>query len=219
MWYRPKHDDSFEFKTYDVQNGKGQHRIYKFSQALAAEHNIPKVETLVMNAWELRRNEFIFVCLVNKTDNKKGGGVNSNYVIDIMNNGAIREAKFTFGPYQDYLIDCYSLGPNAMFRTFKIEEGKVQTTPTYYIDNESETLIAEETWECSYLYKYEFEGYASGLLCEGLYENRDVSSFKVNLKRVVYPRDVYLFLLKEGQKETGVVLEKELIEDVLFVLS
>jgi hypothetical protein len=36
LWYKPKHDDSFEFKTYDIQNGKGQHRIYKFSHALAA---------------------------------------------------------------------------------------------------------------------------------------------------------------------------------------
>ncbi len=80
---------------------------------------------------------------MNKSDNKKGGGVNSNYVVDIANNGVIREAKFTFGPYQDYLIDCYSLGPNAMFRTFKFEDGKAVVTPTYYIDNQSESLIAE----------------------------------------------------------------------------
>ena len=56
-----------------------------------------------------------------------------------------------------------------MFRTFKMEEAKALKTPTYYIDHESETIMAEETWEMSHLYKYEFEGYASGLICEGLY--------------------------------------------------
>jgi hypothetical protein len=43
----------------------------------------------------------------------------------------------------------------------------------------------------------------------------DVDKFKVNLKRVVYPKEIYMFLLSEW----GVELEKDLIEDVLFVLS
>lgn len=82
---------------------------------------MPKVETVICNAWEIRKNHFIFICLINKPENKKTDGtiINSNYVIDI-SKGAIRESQFTFGHYQDYLIDYYNLGPNAMFRTFKI---------------------------------------------------------------------------------------------------
>lgn len=63
-------------------------------------------------------------------------------MIDVGKNGKIREANFNFGPFQDYLIDCYNLGPNAIFRTFKFEEGKILKTPTYYIDNFTESLMA-----------------------------------------------------------------------------
>ena len=49
----------------------------------------------------------------------------------------------------------------------------------------------------SHLYKYEFEGYSSGLMCEGLYENEDVKKFTVFLKRIVKSKDIYLFLLSE----------------------
>lgn len=67
----------------------------------------------------------------------------------------------------------------------------------------------------SHLYKYEFEGYASGLICEGLYQNQNVNKFTVILKRIVYPKDVYLFLLSEW----GVQLENEFVADLLLVLS
>lgn len=33
-----------------------------------------------------------------------------------------------------------------MFRTYKYEDNKVQQTPTYYVDNASETIISEDTW-------------------------------------------------------------------------
>jgi hypothetical protein len=36
----------------------------------------------------------------------------------------------------------------------------------------------------------------------------DVGGFRVNVKRILYARDAYLFLLRESQKETGVVLER-----------
>ena len=56
-----------------------------------------------------------------------------------------------------------------MFRTFKVENKKALPTPTYYIDNETETLKAEEVWTCTSQVKYQFEGYSSGTLCEGFY--------------------------------------------------
>lgn len=122
MWCKPRHDDSFEFKTYDIQEGKGQYRQYGFSDPLAAFGQMHKIETLIMNAWEMRKSNFIFLCLTDKEIKKTGGGsINSNFIVDVDNQGAISETKFTFGPYQDYLIDCYNLGPNSMFRTFKFE--------------------------------------------------------------------------------------------------
>lgn len=35
----------------------------------------------------------------------------------------------------------------------------------------------------------------SGAICEGIYENMDVDNFKVNLKRVVRPKEAYLHLV------------------------
>ena len=66
MWCKPKHDDAFEFKTYDIQKGKGQLRVYKFNQAISAEPNLTKIETVIANCWQIRPNNFIFVCLTNK---------------------------------------------------------------------------------------------------------------------------------------------------------
>lgn len=108
------------------------------------------METVILNAWELVDKNFLFVCLTNKTESKKAGGtvINSNYVVS-MSKADIRQANFTFGPYQDYLIDYYNLGLYSMFRTYLIEDGIILKTPTYYIDNQTETIIAEEQWYCS----------------------------------------------------------------------
>jgi len=78
------------------------------------------------------------VCLSNKSQVKKTGGtiINNNYIIDTTS-GEIRESKFTFGPYQDYLIDYYNLGPYSMFKTFKVEDSKLIKSPVYYIDHEN----------------------------------------------------------------------------------
>lgn len=40
-------------------------------------------------------------------------------------------------------------------------------SPTYYVDNKNETIIAEESWEFSPHFKYEFPGYSSDIICEG----------------------------------------------------
>jgi membrane protease subunit (stomatin/prohibitin family) len=102
-----------------------------------------KVEVAIFNVWETKKDNFLFVCLTNKqTPNKNGGTViNSNLIIDV-STGKIRESAFTFGPYQYYLIDCYNLGAYSMFRTFKFEDNKIIKTPTYYVDNQTEKIVA-----------------------------------------------------------------------------
>ena len=66
-WYKPRHDDSFEFKTYEIVDNKGRYKLYKFNNALAAEANLLKVETAILSVWELRKSHFVFICLTNKT--------------------------------------------------------------------------------------------------------------------------------------------------------
>ena len=106
LWYKPKPENFFQFKTYDIQNGKGHRNIYKFNHGIANQPLENTIETLIRNAWEMKKNNFMFVCLTHKPDTKKTEGsiVNSNFVIDVSKK-TIRGAQFTFGHYQDYLID------------------------------------------------------------------------------------------------------------------
>ena len=67
-----------------------------------------------------------------------------------------------------------------MFRTFDFENGAALETPVFYIDNEREEIVLEETWKCSYLHKYEMVG--KNTLAEGLYENADVEEATVLIK-------------------------------------
>jgi hypothetical protein len=135
-WFKPRHDDSFEFKTYEIVEGKGLYKIYRFSTPISVEPHTPKMETVILNAWQLHQKNYIFVCLTSKTESRRDGGtvINSNFVVNL-EKGEIRQSRFTFGPYQDYLIDYFNLGIHSMFRTYRFEDGKVMKTPTYFVDN------------------------------------------------------------------------------------
>ena len=61
-----------------------------------------------------------------------------------------------------------------MFRTFFFQDGKVETTPVYYVDNQTQTIVARDEWMCSYKTKYHIPGFDSSTLIEGEYENGDV---------------------------------------------
>lgn len=90
----------------------------------------------------------MLVCISNKTEehkNKEIGVIQNNYIMDVKT-GVIREAKFSFGEYQELLIDQRNLGPTSMFRTFDFKEGKPLKTPIYYINNETEEIVAEDIW-------------------------------------------------------------------------
>jgi len=100
----------------------------------------------------------------------------------------IREAKFNFGEYQELLIDQRHLGPTSMFRTFDFKDGKPLKTPIYYINNETEQIVAEDSWECSYLHKDEPTGVDSGMLVHNQYENGDCEWFICETVKVMNPR-------------------------------
>jgi hypothetical protein len=119
-WYKSRHDDYFEFKLYELQGNRGQYTNYKINNSIAADTHTVKMEVAIFNAWELKKDHFLFVCLTNNTEGKKSGGtvINNNYVIDFKNK-QIKESLFTFGPFQNTLIDYYSFGAYSMFRTYK----------------------------------------------------------------------------------------------------
>jgi len=96
----------------------------------------------------------------------KDGVVNNNFIVDVQAQ-TVREANFFFDPkYNDYQIDYLYLGPISMFRTFYFNEGKAEKTPVYYVNNETEQIITEDKWECSYRTKYFVPGFDNSTLIE-----------------------------------------------------
>ena len=128
--------------------------------------------------WKIRPSEFMLVCISNRTDTVDGPP-NNNYVVDVKT-GNIRESKFTLGKLQDLHLDQHRIGEFSMFRTFDFENGAALETPVFYIDNETEEVVLEETWRRSHLHNYEFVG--KNTLVESLYEHADVEEVTVLIR-------------------------------------
>ena len=154
-----------------------------------------KCEVAITTMWEMRDNEYLLVCISNRTE-PKDGPINNNYVWNVADK-TMREAKFNFGNYQDLHLDQHSFGTTSMFRSFDFENGQALETPVYYINNATEEIIAQETWRCSYLYKYDFPGYDGNMIVEGIFENGNVEEVTVSSKKIMDPREIALHFLNE----------------------
>lgn len=102
-----------------------------------------KCEVAITTAWEMRPNELMLVCISNRTSQTEGASANNNYVWDLKA-GTIREAHFNFGKFQDLHLDQHNFGNTSMFRSFDFENGQPLPTPVFYINNETEKIIATE---------------------------------------------------------------------------
>jgi len=141
VWFKPRNDEEIELKMFDLrEDPKGKYRCHRIRNTIGEPYNLNKVEMAITDIWETKRNNLCLVTVSNKTEHKafnKDGVVNNNFILDL-DLGTLRESKFSFEQkYNDYLIDYINLGPICMFRTFYFQDGKVETTPVYYIDNET----------------------------------------------------------------------------------
>lgn len=51
-WFKPRHDDEWEFRTYDVRdNPKGKLTIYRFPQQIGIPYTMTKVEIALNSLW------------------------------------------------------------------------------------------------------------------------------------------------------------------------
>lgn len=68
LWFKPRHDDGFEFRTYDLRaDPKGKFEVYKFANKVGEPYGMNKTEVAALTMWEMRPLEFIFVCISNRT--------------------------------------------------------------------------------------------------------------------------------------------------------
>lgn len=196
-WYKGRHDDGFEVRSYDLQgpNGEGRYQVHKQANEIGKSQGLNKCEVAITTMWEMRPNEFFLVCISNRTE-PKDGVINNNYVWDTVAH-TMREAKFNFGEYQELHLDQHSFGNTCMFRTFDFKDGQALATPVYYVNNQTEEIIAEEKWKCSYLYKYDFPGYDGNMLIENQFENGNVEEVTVTSKKIMDPKEISVHFLNE----------------------
>jgi hypothetical protein len=126
-WFKARHDKVWDFRTYDLRdNPQGNYNVYSIKQTLGDPYGIQNVQCALNTMWEVRPNEFMMVCVSNKTDdhkNKELGVVQNNYILNVQK-GNLRETKMCFGELQELIIDQTSLGQICMFRTFDFKDGK-----------------------------------------------------------------------------------------------
>lgn len=101
-----------------------------------------------------------------------------------------------------------------MFRTFSFENGKVKPTPVYYINNETEKIVAQDKWECTYRTKYYMPGFDSCTLIEGQYENGDVDEFTISVQKILDPREIALHFLLHVNED----FDDDLLQDAIEML-
>lgn len=144
VWFKGRQDDGFEIRTYDLktdpQSQEGHYKKHEHANEVGKSQGLNKCEVAITTMWEMRPNEYLLVCISNRTE-PKDGPINNNYVWDVSAN-TMRESKFTLGKYQDLHLDQYNFGNTCMFRTFDFENGQPLETPVYYINNETEEIIA-----------------------------------------------------------------------------
>lgn len=143
--------------TVKINNTGGQpYNINNFSLSLAT-------------LWETKPGQFMLVANSNKEANGKNadGIINNNYIVDVKA-GTMRETKFWFKDPKDgfawneQMIEYFYMGPVSVFHTFRHEAGKTLTTPVFYVNNETEQVVAQETWEATCYVNFFVPGFDSG---------------------------------------------------------
>ena len=132
-WLKTRFNESFDFCTYDLEN-KLKH--YQIPNAVGEPYGEKNIELNTAQMWEMRPDEFCFICHSNRT--KPEEWINNNYIVDVKNQ-TVREAHFKFQTKIEHElhIDQLNFGSTAMIRTIAFEKGEALPTPVYYIDNQS----------------------------------------------------------------------------------
>lgn len=195
--------------TVKINNTGGQpYNINNFSLSLAT-------------LWETKPGQFMLVANSNKEANGKNadGIINNNYIVDVKA-GTMRETKFWFKDPKDgfawneQMIEYFYMGPVSVFHTFRHEAGKTLTTPVFYVNNETEQVVAQETWEATCYVNFFVPGFDSGTVIQGFYENGDVKEVGVTVKKVMDPKEISLHFMLHLNED----FDDDLLSDAIDLL-
>ena len=169
------------------------------------------------------------MALSNKFEHKekckdKNGVFNNIYIIDATtgnDKATIREAKFTFEiepdgfMYNDQLTSCYGMDGVSVFHTFRHKEGQVQTTPVYYVHNETEEIIHRETWQAtSWADNFFFPAWDGSVVVEAYKMNGDCEDCTFTTKKMVEPKEISMHFLLHLNED----FDDDLLQDAVELL-
>jgi hypothetical protein len=107
------------------------------------------------------------------------------------------------------------LGNISVFPTIRHIAGVLQETPIFYVNNETEEIIAQDTWKCSaWTSNFYFPGYDGSALVQVEKENGDVKEMIVTVKKIMDPKEISLHFLLTLNED----FDDDLLQDALDLL-
>jgi hypothetical protein len=75
-----------------------------------------------------------------------------------------------------------------MFRVFELGKANLESTPIYFIDNEKEKIVGEDSWQFNILQRCVPSGAEMGLMIHNQYESGNCSWFECESMKIVEPK-------------------------------
>lgn len=123
VWWKPLKDNGVHFFSFDLRDStKGSLKQYRISlekifYSLGYSNFKYKMEIGTTHIWEIQKKVFLIILLVSIGSIEKKIYYTRFLKYD-SNHNNIKEARFSFGQVQDYIINCYNLGRNSMFLSY-----------------------------------------------------------------------------------------------------
>lgn len=155
----------------------------------------------------------------------KNGVYNNNYIIDATvskDQATMRETKFIFDKeedgfmYNDQVIDCFGVGNMSVFHTFRHIEGKIQVTPVYYVNNDTEEIIYKGKWESiCHNNHFFFPAWDTSCIVQSSHKNGDCEDILISAQKVIDNREISLHFLLTLNED----FDDDLLSDAVDLLT
>lgn len=189
-WFLTKQEQLLKFHTFDLETNQeeGTHRTFTINNTIGKEVGLENLSLALINMWQLRPNTYMMVTNTNRLEANKPnskGKFNNNYVVDVVA-GTIREFKTDWPDKWNTLqIDTINLGAISIFHTLDFEKGEPLHTPVFFVHNEREEIVCQDTWQATSRIRWFLPGYSSSTIIESECPLSDPEEVRVTTTRLV----------------------------------
>jgi hypothetical protein len=148
IWTKNRHLETIVLWVYDLKEPSNN----RTPRRLEIKNTFAFVPSLVhcslVNVWECRPDCFMLACNSNMERKDANTANNVNFVYDARAN-ICREAKFSLQKEEnECLLERTNLGDYSIFPVFEYKKGVALPSPIYFVNNETEEIYAQTTWQC-----------------------------------------------------------------------